>query len=249
MHFLPVLITLLSGCEMKPAELATPNSTLVEQVLDIARPEPNLDLPILLRDVAASSTSCPQIDVLEQGIDGGPPARVLLTGDCIQPDGTVVDGSLVLVERADEQWFDGDGFSMSRDGELELFFDGTLETSEHQDLMLVDISASWCGGAAVPCDRSTATVDLSYSIYPAGGYPDTYDVTVSGVVSSGMQIAVEGAWSIDLASCPGEPTDGVFALQQSERHDLILDGAIDCDSCADWTVQGVSVTQFCGVEF
>ena len=39
MHFLPVLITLLSGCEMKPAELATPNSTLVEQVLgDADRP-------------------------------------------------------------------------------------------------------------------------------------------------------------------------------------------------------------------
>ena len=111
-----------------------------------------------------------------------------------------------------------------------------------------NITAAAVVALATHCANLT-TVDLSYSIYPAGGYPDTYDVTVSGVVSSGMQIAVEGAWSIDLASCPGEPTDGVFALQQSERHDLILDGAIDCDSCADWTVQGVSVTQFCGVEF
>ena len=249
MRFLPAVIILLSGCETEPTELVVPNSAIVEQAIYIARPEPNLDLPILLRELAENSTGCPQVEVLEHGSDGHPPARVLLTGGCIRPDGAVVDGSLVHVEREDEQWFDGDGFVISRDNERELFFDGTLETSEHQDLLLVDISAAWCGGSAVPCADSPVTVDLSYSIYPAGGYPDAYDVTVSGVVSSGTQIAVEGAWSIDLASCPGEPTDGVFALQQGERHDLILDGAIDCDSCADWTVQGVSVTEFCGVEF
>lgn len=252
-RLLPIAALFLAGCLAEPEQLRAPDNTAVEQAIRTARPGPLLALPGLLRDMVPAEPGCPQIDVLEA--TGGTPTRELWTGGCQLSDGTLIDGSLELLERDDEQWLAGDAFSVTRptpDGaELELYLDGALEAIEQQDLLLLDAAATWCGGDDVPCTDGPVTVDLSYSIYPASGYPDAYDVTVSGVSVSApaAPIAVEGSWSIDLAACPGEPTDGVFAFRQDERHDLTLDGSLACDACADWSVQGVPVTDFCGVEF
>ncbi|MFT4975771.1 MAG: hypothetical protein ACI8S6_001664 [Myxococcota bacterium] len=247
MRLLTIAVLLLVGCGPDPAQHVAPNSTVVEQAIRTARPGPLLELPALLRDLVPAEGGCPHVEVLEA--TDAVPTRELWTGGCQLSDGTLIDGALELVERDDEQWLAGDAFTVSRGGELELYLDGTIEAVEQQQLLLLDAAATWCGGDAAPCADGLVTVDLSYSIYPADGYPDAYDVTVTGVVAPGAPIAVEGSWSVDLSTCPGEPTDGVFALRQGERHDLTLDGAVDCDACADWTVQGIPVTDYCGVEF
>lgn len=246
-------LLLLIGCGAEQAAHTTPDGAVVERAIRTARPGPLLEMSALIRDLAPSEPGCPQIEVLESA--DGVPTRELWTGGCQLSDGTLIDGALELVDQNDgtEEWLSGDAFAVTRmvagDAELELFLDGTLEAVEQQDLLLLDAAASWCGGESAPCADGLVTVDLSYSIYPAYGYPDAYDVTVSGVVAPGAPIAVEGSWSIDLGACPGEPTDGVFALRQGERHDLTLDGSVSCDACAGWTVQGLPVDNYCGVDF
>lgn len=246
-------LLLLIGCGAEQVSHTTPDGAVVERAIRTARPGPLLELPALIRELVPAEPGCPQVEILESVDDV--PTRELWTGGCQLSDGTLIDGSLELVNQLNgaEEWLSGDAFTVTRmvagDAELELFLDGTLEASEQQDLLLLDAAASWCGGDAAPCADGMVTVDLSYSIYPADGYPDSYDVTVSGVVAPGAPIAVEGSWSIDLRACPGEPTDGVFALRQGERHDLTLDGSVACDACADWTVQGLPVDDYCGVEF
>ncbi len=144
----------------------------------------------------------------------------------------------------------GEGLSVSRDGELELYFDGAIEIVEQDDLLLVEAAATWCSPDA-PCGAEDLTVDLSYSIYPAAGYPDAYDITVSGITigtATETPITVEGSWSINAEACATEPTNGAFALQRGERHDLGMDGALSCDDCAVWTVQGVDAPPYCGID-
>ena len=106
-----------------------------------------------------------------------------------------------MVLSAESQRIAGDGFALYIDERLELYLDGAIEIWEQDELLLLDASATWCGLDAVDCAEGPITLDLSYSIYPAAGYPDIYDVTVSGVVAPAAPIAVEGSWSVDFSIC------------------------------------------------
>ena len=271
-RILPILMLL--ACDPLPSmvvdqPLAEPE--LVQQALDASRPGPILALqdrigalaPIvpealevaieaLEEGIESEVLTCPRVDVLE--VDAlGAPVRELWTGGCTLPDGAQLDGFVEIHSTDTEQWMAGEGLSITRDGELELYFDGAIEAVEQDELLLIEAAATWCGGPEAPCADaeeilSLVTVDLTYSIYPAAGYPDAYDITVRGVVSPDAPIAVEGSWSVNLDTCAMEPTDGAFALQRGERHDLGMDGALSCDGCVAWTVQGLDAPPYCGIE-
>ena len=251
---LPLL--LLLACEtvstVAPDEPAA-DLVLVEQALDAVRPGPLLALTdritaLEVIDTTTETVGCPQIDVLEIDADGAP-VRELWTGGCTTPDGLRLDGMVEIHTTERGQWLASSGLTVSRDGELELYFDGAIETIEQDELLLIEASATWCSPEA-PCSDESLTVDLTYSIYPAAGYPDAYDITVSGIATaaSDVPITVEGSWSIHAETCTREPTNGAFALQRGERHDLGMDGALSCDGCAAWTVQGLDVPPYCGLD-
>ena len=226
---------------------------LVEQALDAVRPGPLLALTERITtlgaaDAAAETASCPRIDVIEIDEDGVP-VRELWTGGCTSSDGMRLDGMVEIHTTDRGQWLAGSGLTVSRDGELELYFDGAIETIEQDELLLIEAAATWCSPEA-PCSEESLTVDLTYSIYPAAGYPDAYDITVSGIATSASDapITVDGSWSVNAEACTREPTNGAVALQRGERHDLGMDGALSCDGCAAWTVQGLDVPPYCGLD-
>ncbi|MEL6344912.1 MAG: hypothetical protein AAFV53_17475 [Myxococcota bacterium] len=247
-RFSPILCSLLIGCEtLPPTAAAVPDRDVVDQAIRAARPGPLLELSALAHTLVPMEGGCPVVETFD--FVDGVPTRERWTGGCVLSDGAVLSGTLEILDQDGEQWIAGDDFSVSHNGALELYLDGAIEAVEREDLLLVDASATWCGGDDAPCAAGTVTVDLSYSLFPADGYPSDYDVTVSGVVAPGTAITVEGSWSVDLDACDSEPTDGVFALRRGERHDLTLDGALDCDACAHWIVQGVDVPEYCGLDF
>lgn len=237
----------VGACSIAPQAQDAPDGEVVSRAVRTVQPGPILALPDLIEDILDADDACPVLAVMEHGDDGLGTTRELWTGGCQLSDGTVVDGVLEWVAQPDGLWIAGEGFSITRDGTQELYVDGTLEIIEQQDLLLVDADATWCGHSAFPCDGDPLTVDLRYSIYPAHQYPEIYDVTVSGVVAPGAPIAVEGSWRVDQRICATEPMDGVFALDDGQRHDLTLDGAVACDACAEWVVQGRAVSPFCDV--
>jgi len=238
------------ACDPIDPQTPEPDGQLVEQTLRIARPGPMMRLPDHLLQIRELDETCPTIEVLEFAPDGTP-TRERWGGGCEMADGTLVDGELEWEEGDGEQWLAGEAFTLRRGDEEELIFDGVLEIIEQDELLLVETAATWCGGETA-CQDGAVVVDLSYSIYPADTYPEDYDITMSGVVTGsqhdGAPIKVEGSWSVHENVCADEPTDGVFALRQLERHDLTLDGALTCDGCASWIVQGLSVPDYCGVE-
>ena len=256
---LPAL--LLLACD--PVSQVVPDEpgadpVLVEQALNAVRPGPILVLtdhitalePVGLEgDSDGSMPVCPRINVLEADAEGVP-VRELWTGGCTTTDGARIDGFIEIHTTDHGQWMAGEGFSVSREGELELYFDGAIESIEQDELLLIEAAATWCSPEA-PCTDEIITVDLTYSIYPAAGYPDVYDITVSGITTGAAPetpITVEGSWSINAEACAMEPTNGAFALQRGERHDLGMDGALSCDGCAAWTVQGLDVPAYCGID-
>ena len=252
-RFLPML--LLLACDPAPqVAIDTPavDAGLVQQALEAARPGPLLAFSEQLSGlVSADGGACPRVDTLEVDAEGVP-VRELWIGGCTTTDGARIEGFVevhhVETDHGSERWLAGEGFSVTRGDELELYLDGAIESVEQDELLLIEAAATWCGGVEAPCADEAVTVDLTYSIYPAAGYPDTYDITVSGVVAPDAPISVEGSWSVNMESCATEPTNGAFALQRGERHDLGMDGALSCDGCATWNVQGLDAPPFCGVE-
>ena len=45
-------------------------------------------------------------------------------------------------------------------------------------------------------------------------------------------VMVDGTWHVDPSICPTEPSEGILAVQQTERYDMRMDGSTDCDGCA-----------------
>ena len=86
---------------------------------------------------------------------------------------------------------------------------------------------------------------MAASIYPYSSYPQVYDYSTSGSISSDPPIPFEGSWSMDSTECESEAMDGLFGILRDRRHDLVMDGARNCDGCADWSIQGSSVAQYC----
>ena len=233
---------LLAGCaDVPPVTAVPPDAGVVTDALIGAQPEPLVDL---VEDTAAFlplDAGCPTVE-----LDGD---RERFSGGCALADGTEVLGSLTRYDDGDAAWLAGDGFALRQDGETTLFFDGAVELQREGDLLYVEAATTMCGAGSLDCADGVVRLDLSFTLFPVGNYPASYDATVSGVVSVAGEapIAVEGAWSIDGAACENEPASGIFALRRGEAHALELDGADACDGCAAWAVQGVSAGSFCDI--
>ncbi len=175
--------------------------------------------------------------------------REVWTADCLTDPDVVLEGSLVWTRGPDQLSLVGDRAVLWRNGEVEFALDGAIEAFEQGELLLLDAAATWCGPGGPLCDADALTVDLSFSLFPASAYPAAYDVTVTGAVGSNdALVSVEGAWSIDSAACPEEPTNGALALRGLRRHALDLDGAERCDGCAGWAVPGQRDRPWCALD-
>ena len=120
----------------------------------------------------------------------------------IQPDGTRIEGRLSWFDGHNTAWTAGEGFTVSGPEGLLYSLDGAIEVQGEDTLWLAEANATTCSGAT--CAIGPVAVDLSYTIFPAEGYPTDYDVTVSGVVAGTDEagtIVIEGAWSIDEDVC------------------------------------------------
>lgn len=188
-----------------------------------------------------------------EGMGSGPrlddPAVEVWSAGCDFARGVELDGMLTWTRADDGVVLVAEDAVLRRDGVVELVLDGVIELAEVGDQLLLDVSASWCGPGGPTCDLDPLTVDLDYSLFPAVGFPQAYDLTVSGLVGTAdAAISVEGAWSIDEAACLDEPANGVLALRGGVRHALEMDGAERCDGCATHVVQGQRAPDWCALD-
>ncbi len=267
--FAPVFLLACGVGADDPVE-AEPDDAVLAGALPGLSPQPLVDLAedprlqlgvdpqcggpadLLLADPAVDGapTGSPSADPLDRlSADPDGPVTEAWSSACDFGPGVELDGSLTWTHGPDGAVLVGDRAVLRRDGVVELALDGAIELLEQGDLLLVDAAASWCGPGGPACDADALTVDLSFSLFPADGYPTAYDVTVSGVVGTvDSLVSVEGVWSVDDAACPEEPANGVVALRSGERHALELDGAERCDGCAGWSVQGLRAPAWCGLD-
>ena len=125
-------------------------------------------------------------------------------------------------------------------------FDGGLEKHIVGDLLQLDFTGELCGIHVDDCNNGLVQLELNASIYPISDYPGDHDISVNGFINGSSSIGFDGSWSRDETSCRIEATDGVFGIWQEERHDLVLNGYVKCDACAEWRIQGSTAADYCG---
>lgn len=246
MHLLPVLLFAACAPETSPV-VPELDRAVVHEALAAARSEPLVELADGTAAWVPAGQDCPAVTVDSDG-------ALVWEGGCVMPDGTEIEGRLEHHEDKDSTWVSGDSFQVLRGGELDFMLDGAIELRESDDLLLVDAAATTCGGPGTDCTNGPATVDLSYTIYPASGWPDVYDITVSGVVrvpvmrEDSAPVSVEGTWRVDARVCASEPLTGTVAVRQHELHIFEPDGNVSCDGCAGWSVLGQAADAWCDFE-
>lgn len=268
----PVLLIACGVVADEPVE-AEPDDAVVSGALPGLSPEPLVDLAEDPRALLGLDPQCgapsghlavdPSVDPSVEGApapdassvnldllaDPDLPITEVWSSACAFQVGVELEGTLTWTHGPDGAVLVGDRVVIRRDGVVEFALDGAIELLEQGDLLLLDAAASWCGPGGPACDADALTVDLSFSLFPAQGYPAAYDVTVSGAVGTAdALVSVDGVWSVDDAACSDEPANGVVALRSGERHALELDGAERCDGCAGWSVQGLRAPAWCGLD-
>lgn len=247
-HPLPLLLsaTLLGACAINTdPEPNGPDLQLasedLDQVLRATDPDPLLVWALAPHSIIDTRSGCPSVSTQVQ--DGG--VLELWAGDCTQPDGTQITGRLSWFDGDNSAWAAGEHFAVWDSEGLQASLDGAIEVQATDELWLADVSAAAC---YLDCTPGPASVDLSYTVFPASGYPADYDLTVSGVVigaDDDSAILIDGAWRTQSAVCEAEPVSGMLAVKRGVHQTLVLDGALECDACASWTVQGRLAPAFC----
>jgi len=242
---LPPTLLLLSACGLSGDEpvLSDVDPVVVGDTLETARPEPLMDLIDDPGAMVGGDAGCPRVEILsvEPGV-----VHEQWHGGCRTQDGTTVRGRLERYDAEGTAWLASEGFTVRRDGVLVFAMSGSVELREQGELALVDAATTWCGGDGPACADGPVPVDLAFTIFPLSGYPAAYDGTVTGAVGVAAGVAtVEGAWSVDRATCATEHASGTFAIRSDQRHALVMDGASVCDSCAAWTVDGQPAPRWC----
>ena len=243
-----VLPFALIGCgasaELSPAPAADPTAAVEASAaiqLDglIALVEqPTAHLPL--------DTQCPRATKLQEDDDAA--LHLRLDGGCESAMGQTITGRLEHYEGPDGLWLIGSDFQVFEADTLVFGLDGAIEVTPSGSLWLVDVAAALCGTQSWTCDDGVLALDLSYTVFPAAGFPDDYDTTVSGTVATERaSMTLDGAWSIDRAQCASEPVSGMVSIQRGEHHALTHDGAQSCDGCAGWQVQGQATDGLCGL--
>ena len=196
----------LTGCGISTVEqpVEAPDPGLLTEGLARVSPEPWVELVEETSDWLGDMSACEGTEHLEElDLDGAVlTLRDTWQGPCELEDGTVLSGRLVRFEDEQQTWLAGQSFELQREGETVFVLDGAIELGGQGDLLLVDVAATTCGPESGDCAEGVHTLDLTWTVFPAQGYPETYDVTVSGVVATDdAPMGVEGTWSIDEAAC------------------------------------------------
>ena len=242
---IPALI--LAGCDLTApeADALDADPTPVAEAVRAVQPGPVLDLVHRTDSVVGTGEDCPQIELL-QTETGDRHER--WTGGCTLDDGTEVLGSLERFQSAEGSWITGADFRLVQADETVFGFDGAIEVTEVDALWLVDVAASVCGIEGWGCSDGLLGMDITTTVFPASTFPEDYDITVSGAIATDRStMTVDGAWSVNQASCAVEPTEGTLTVRQGELHALTLDGAQACDACGGWEVQGQPTPGLCGL--
>ena len=195
--------------------------------------------------VISVDAQCPRVTKLQENDNT---LHVRLEGDCTTTTGMQVSGHLEHYEASDALWLIGSDFQIADGDTLVFGLDGAIEITPSGSLWLVDVAAAMCGTQSWSCQDGVLALDLSYTIFPSAGFPDDYDTTVSGTVATARaSMTLDGAWSIDRDQCASEPVSGMLSIQRGEHHAITHDGALTCDGCVRWQVQGQETDGLCGL--
>jgi hypothetical protein len=244
--FLPIIV--LAGCNeaIEPgayAEDADPQP--MSEVVRAIQPAPLVELVEHTAMVVGTEADCPRVTVLESKADE---IHERWEGGCTLADGSSIEGVLERFDGPDTAWLTGHSFRLEKNGRTTFGLDGAIEITAVDSLWLVDVAASVCGLRHWGCSEGFLGLDLTSTIFPAETFPENYDITVSGAVATDRNtLTLDGAWSVDQSICEVEPTSGMLSIRMGEHHAIELDGAIACDGCASWQVQGQPTPGLCGL--
>jgi hypothetical protein len=244
------IIFWLVGC-FQPETTVNPadvDASSLQNALPFTDPIPLIDIENTLRSKIPMSPQCPSIHTIDN--------LEIWQADCELRDGHRLEGELrfeidtspYLVEQGDTikgrtENILAENFHYTIDGETTLYLDGHIQFWSIDRLLRMEQVLNQCGLYGDGCTEPISYTDMVASIYPSDS--PSYDVTVSGLVLTDSPILIDGTWHIDPTACPTEASSGMIAVQHTNRHDIILDGAISCDGCADWSIEGSSVGPFC----
>lgn len=221
------------------------DSAPMVEATQATQPEPLVALVEQSHTVIGTEIDCPSVEVVSQTPDT---LHERWTGGCTMSDGTQVNGTVERFDGPNAAWIVGNNFRLQKDLETTFMLDGAVTLHVSGDLWLVEAAASVCGLENWGCPNGTLGLDLSFTLYPAHGFPNDYDTTVSGVVAAhSTPLTVDGAWSIDSELCEIEPVTGLLTVSQGDHHSFTLNGAFACDGCGDWQVQGQPTPGLCGI--
>lgn len=238
-----VLLFAVALAACLPPEAGVPDGFDADEVDALAQAfgeaslEARLDLFTDVEELVQSASGCPS------HLDDPEGARERWTGECEQQDGTRITGVLERYEGSEFAWIAGDHFQvLEPSGEVSFYLDGGVELRLLGEMWVVEAALTSCGGGGPACeglagDLQVTTLDLAYTLFPASTYPERYDVTISGVVvpAGDEPATIHGTWSVDRATCAGEPASGSVVVGLEQSNFLDFDGGRSCDGCADRT--------------
>lgn len=244
---------LLLGCSASqdPLEPDAPGDAVQDAVVDTfvaARPEPLLDLVYDLDTFFPHLGDCPRlVESDESGLERW-------EGGCWLPGGARVEGHLERLDGDRTAWVGGEAFRVfdPRAEETLFYLDGAVEVFPVGELLLAEAAVSICGGPTVACEPGEpppglVVMDLAYTLYPRHGFPERYDLTISGVVAAPQEppASISGTWTVDTATCQEEPVNGSVYIGSDRAAFLDFDGAESCDACAYSTVDSYGSVPTC----
>lgn len=223
------------------------DSSVLQRTVPLTNPLPLIDLEDSLRSKVPMTPHCPSIQTIEN--------LEIWQGDCELKPGHRLEGELRFeLDSTDAQAMDrfgvfesitAENFHYTIDGETALFLDGQLQFWSIDRLLRMDSMLFSCGLLAEDCQEPMSYMDTVASIYP-NDTPE-YDLSVSGMILTDGPVMIDGTWHVDPQTCPTEPSEGILAIQQTERYDIRMDGADSCDGCAGWSTQGQLMGTFCNL--
>ncbi|MAY79390.1 MAG: hypothetical protein CL930_01230 [Deltaproteobacteria bacterium] len=241
-----LIIPLIIACGgTEASNVAEFDSAPVAEATKATQPEPLVALVEQTHAIVGTEVDCPAVETVSHTPDA---LHERWTGGCTMSDGTQVKGDLERFDGPNAAWVVGNNFRLQKEQETTFMIDGAVTLHVSGNLWLVEAAASVCGLENWMCTDGFLGLDLSFTLYPAQGFPNDYDTTVSGVVATNSSpLTVDGAWSINSELCEVEPVTGLLTVSQGDHHSFTLNGAFACDGCGDWQVQGQPTPGLCGI--
>ena len=240
-----IMLTMGACFQADTEELDTVvDSSVLQRTVPLTNPMPLIDLEDSLRAKIPMTPNCPTIHTIDN--------LEIWQGDCELQPGHRLEGELRFEMDTDNdpdsrfgslERITAENLHYTIEDETVLFLDGQLQFWSIDRLLRMDSMIFSCGLLAEDCEDPMRYMDMVASLYPSDS--PTYDLSVSGMIITDAPVMVDGTWHVDPNICPTEPSEGILAVQQTERYDMRMDGSTDCDGCATWKTQGRGTGTFC----